>query len=428
MASSIDNTLPKKYLTKRPFNYKLEFLRGVAALLVIYYHAIVHKFTLDPAYMPGGVWKFIAPGHLAVLVFFVLSGYVIQLTNATPVLGSKVKAYLQKRFVRIYPIYAAATLFTWLAFLPKYAVKVLIFNLLFLQIFKFAPIMWENNPVWSLDYEVGFYLLFIVLSGFKFNTKAIALSAFVMSFALVFLVGHEAISELVPYLVYLCFWVCGAIIAQTCAEADFTKMNPALLVSSVFAFASLEYFNILHTVLNRMFALLKPYSVLSNTDWGLNTDMIRDFSLLPFCLIIILLFAGVKKWYTIYGYYLLQAINALTLIHVFQSRHQPSIDIFLIPGICFALSVILIFCQKNQKINWLLEEFMRKGAGVGSISYGIYIVHFPILSLFQKMTLCSGTGIDFLGRFVLFVALTLAAAYFLEKKLQPFAVRFLTGK
>ncbi|RZK27985.1 MAG: acyltransferase, partial [Hymenobacter sp.] len=116
--TEINNNIQSYAPTKRPFNYNLEFLRGVAALLVVYHHTIVHKFVLDPAYMPDGLWKFEAPGHLSVLVFFVLSGYVIRLTNGAPIVGEKRESYLKKRFIRIYPIYALAALFTWIAFFP----------------------------------------------------------------------------------------------------------------------------------------------------------------------------------------------------------------------------------------------------------------------------------------------------------------------
>ena len=68
----------------RTFDFKLEGLRGLAALTVVLGHTIVIKQTLDPHYQPTGVFSFQAPGHLSVLIFFILSGYVIGLTNQRP--------------------------------------------------------------------------------------------------------------------------------------------------------------------------------------------------------------------------------------------------------------------------------------------------------------------------------------------------------
>ena len=51
------------------FDFKLEELRGLAALTVVLGHTIVIEKTLDPQYQPTGIFSFQAPGHLSVLLF-----------------------------------------------------------------------------------------------------------------------------------------------------------------------------------------------------------------------------------------------------------------------------------------------------------------------------------------------------------------------
>ena len=82
----------------------------MAALTVVLGHTIVIKQTLDPHYQPTGIFSFQAPGHLSVLIFFILSGYVIGLTNQRPLEAASIGTYLKKRIVRIYPIYLLSIL------------------------------------------------------------------------------------------------------------------------------------------------------------------------------------------------------------------------------------------------------------------------------------------------------------------------------
>ena len=63
---------------------------------------------------------------------------------------------------------------------------------------------------------------------------------------------------------------------------------------------------------------------------------------------------------------------------------------------------------------------MRLLAIVGSFSYGLYIVHAPLLYLFHRiLPSFSGTPVTYTIRLIVFVATSLGAAWWLEKKLQP---------
>jgi peptidoglycan/LPS O-acetylase OafA/YrhL len=77
--------------------YKLEALRGLAAFYVVLHHALPHK------YLVGGfnAYNFFRFGQEAVILFFLLSGFVIKYSHSF----SKDKSFRQyflKRFLRIY--------------------------------------------------------------------------------------------------------------------------------------------------------------------------------------------------------------------------------------------------------------------------------------------------------------------------------------
>jgi peptidoglycan/LPS O-acetylase OafA/YrhL len=101
------------------------------------------------------------PGHEAVVVFFVLSGYVIAHASSRP--GVTLPVYIQHRIARIAPV-AWLALLLGLAFSiqkGEYPILATLENFLFLGQSGFwfveAPI---NPPFWSLNYEVWYYVIF----------------------------------------------------------------------------------------------------------------------------------------------------------------------------------------------------------------------------------------------------------------------------
>lgn len=135
----------------------LDLMRFLAAVMVMVGHTW-HWFD------PASTTKF--PGHEAVVIFFVLSGFVI--THAATRPGVTLGVYVQHRMARILPV-------AWLALLlaavmalavpalndePHLLVPTLV-NLVFLGQSGWgwmeAPL---NSPYWSLNYEVWYYVIF----------------------------------------------------------------------------------------------------------------------------------------------------------------------------------------------------------------------------------------------------------------------------
>jgi peptidoglycan/LPS O-acetylase OafA/YrhL len=169
----------------------LDVVRGLAALLVLFDHwrtllfvdygqVATHRLLLAPVYIVA------ASGHQAVVIFFVLSGYLIG-GSVFRMLANDAwswKAYLTHRLLRLWIVLLPALLLglLWdrvglrLNLAPilysgmghgqqipdvRVALSPAVFfgNALFLQTIK-VPVFGANGPLWSLANEFWYYILF----------------------------------------------------------------------------------------------------------------------------------------------------------------------------------------------------------------------------------------------------------------------------
>ncbi len=150
------------------FSTYLDLLRVAAAYFVMLFH--MKKLQLGPE-----AWLKLVPdhGHDAVILFFVLSGYVIAAaTERKQSLGFR--EYLLDRASRVYSVALPALLLSavlalffqaYLKVSPVYSLGDLTLstaaNLLFLgQSWYWNVWVFHNQPYWSLCYEVMYYLGF----------------------------------------------------------------------------------------------------------------------------------------------------------------------------------------------------------------------------------------------------------------------------
>jgi peptidoglycan/LPS O-acetylase OafA/YrhL len=143
----------------------LQVLRGLAAAFVAIYHT--HLILAQPEYGSHDLFGEVAgKGWLGVNLFFVLSGFIITFAHIRD-LGkpSRLKSYVWKRFVRVYPVY-------WI-FLTAYICAAIIGlghadfeydagNLFSSYVLiKFVePLTLPLKVAWTLFYEVTFYAVF----------------------------------------------------------------------------------------------------------------------------------------------------------------------------------------------------------------------------------------------------------------------------
>lgn len=122
----------------------LEGLRGVAALMVMFFHA----GSLAPVRMPGG--------YLAVDVFFVLSGFVVAMVYEKRLRdGLTLAQFTRWRLVRVYPMYLAGAVLGSLIYGWRPGV------LLMLPDFTSTHALFPTNaPMWSLFLELVINIAF----------------------------------------------------------------------------------------------------------------------------------------------------------------------------------------------------------------------------------------------------------------------------
>jgi exopolysaccharide production protein ExoZ len=138
----------------------IEFLRGVAALMVLHAHL---KFPILDACGADSLPAFLRPvwGACGVDLFFVISGFVIALSCDRP--GTNWRGFLTARLSRIVPIYALFSLVCLAT--PVFrnvpaTADVIANSFLYLPLFNDGAFAGTLHPYgWTLSFEMGFYLV-----------------------------------------------------------------------------------------------------------------------------------------------------------------------------------------------------------------------------------------------------------------------------
>ncbi|WP_460584663.1 acyltransferase family protein [Hymenobacter arcticus] len=405
--------LPATNPQPRKFNLNLEALRGVASIVVVWHHLVLYPYLLDPHYKPSGVFSFVAPGHLSVLIFFVLSGYVIGRAHSEPLKINDISGYLKKRFVRIYPIYILCIIFALLIAIHSYNSLTIISNLTLTQN-MLAPVIFENNPAWSLNYEVIFYLLFIPISFLRLNIIATSVIVLIIGVTAYFS-GFYLVSD---YFLGFTFWLVGLILARYCQSPDSTSFP--VMVSMLLLLVSLEKLNVLTTIISKAIISIAPYK-LSFPDEQIK---FLDLSYLPFCIVTVLVFASHRISFKKHILRLIIFSPALTFYHFLRNSGERYTVDLLIPTL-FYVAAVLVFLFQN-KLQDICALLIKRLSNTGTISYGLYIIHFPIIVIFSYVVLFSGNPLTFGIRLIAYLIICTGAAYLLEKIFQPWIRRLLS--
>jgi exopolysaccharide production protein ExoZ len=148
----------------------LQYLRGIAALLVVYFHAVLQLKNLGV--VSSGLPLF---GESGVDMFFVLSGFLMWITTDRSAITPK--AFMLNRLIRIVPLYWGLTVAAGLVALllpevlkhTKFETAHFFSSLFFLpsvnpsyiddthEALKLTPVL---VPGWTLNYEMFFYVIF----------------------------------------------------------------------------------------------------------------------------------------------------------------------------------------------------------------------------------------------------------------------------
>lgn len=215
----------------------LEAVRGGAALYVFLGHFIVGSFIAKTNLLS----IFFRFGQEAVILFFLMSGFVIELSGLRK--KTSFRDFFAKRFLRIYPLFLLGILLILVYKIIYHfpiEIKTLVGNLLMLQdaeSLKPGTIVgtYGNTALWSLSYEWWFYMLFVPISRFK-SKNAIAITIAVVSAILYFVHPFQP----VRWLMYFGIWWSGVMLADLLVlgkinfKNSITKIIGPLLVLPLF--------------------------------------------------------------------------------------------------------------------------------------------------------------------------------------------------
>lgn len=159
----------------KPFLAHVEGLRGIAALYVVAYHAYITLLAMRPRALDALPLHgaFLAYGHSAVVVFIVLSGYVLTLPLVqTRTLPGGLRRFFVRRARRLLPGYYAAFAISipiWFAALPAYAERgadartiaaMLVTHALLVHDLSARTIETINGALWTVAVEFQIYIFF----------------------------------------------------------------------------------------------------------------------------------------------------------------------------------------------------------------------------------------------------------------------------
>jgi exopolysaccharide production protein ExoZ len=163
---------PKNFLS-------IQFLRFIAALLVVLSHANYIALVYWPHSNSPILNRLFDFGHSGVHIFFVISGFVMVASTFGQPSAISPQEFLFRRFLRIYPIYwvYAMAYVAWKLQANPLPLNDVIMSLLLLP----GHSAFLIPQGWTLSFEIYFYLCFACIIPFGMNRGVVALTAFFIS-------------------------------------------------------------------------------------------------------------------------------------------------------------------------------------------------------------------------------------------------------
>ncbi len=361
------------------FSLYLDIVRFVAAVLVVLSH--VAKEQIFPAWLTPYVPDF---GREAVILFFVLSGYVIAYTRAHK--HQTVDHYLVARLTRIYSVALPVLLLSVALALWGLQLDARLYTGLYqyesLYIYiplhlLFAGELWTLSeqpftvaPYWSLGYEVWYYLLFVFLSFYQGWRRWLWCAVWLL------IVGFKLV-------LLLPIWLAGVVLYQ---YRDRFVLSATLawlgFIGSLAAMLWFEAANIDALLLSMGEASWQLY-VQPWTQWSLGsaTPFLADYAMCGLVMVnfycaYYLRFDALKHWagviqagaaYT-FTLYLLHAPVMIFLVrHVVTERQQLSSALLILTAIGVSTWLIGQLTERRKHL-WqpLFQSVVQCGAAIVS--------------------------------------------------------------
>jgi len=223
----------------------MDAVRGTMALLVFYHHIrqlffADYRLLQSPSLLVKICYFFSGLGHLAVMIFFVLSGFFIGSSVLKAVRSGSwsFRWYAVQRLSRLLVVlapalcigacldlggialfgnvgaYAAGHQYQYLSLVPVkslISLRIALGNLFFLQWIK-VPCLGSNGPLWSLSYEFWYYVMFPLFLLAALRRYSLPIRLVLATIGICILVFLSSLLHGEPA-IYFLIWLMGALIA-----------------------------------------------------------------------------------------------------------------------------------------------------------------------------------------------------------------------
>jgi peptidoglycan/LPS O-acetylase OafA/YrhL len=395
-----------------PRDFSLDGLRGLCALAVLYAHIFLPGPATDPQWAPPMSFMWVELGYPAVLMFFMLSGYVVGLITNEPASPVGVRTYIRNRIARLMPLNTLAVLVSWML-APNVSGQTVMGNLLFMQnthpypLVGSFPLLPNNAALWSLNYEIVYYLGFMAIWCFKPSLTLVfaAMIAVVCSYA--------AGAPIAPVFAYFAcgalYWLCGLAIAWRSPITE-SRVAQTNWVAAILCF----------------FVMWRVGPV---------REVLYEFGLFSWL------------WQTPVSPHRLDQLAVAAWLLLAVTNRAPRLrqlltwSCLLLPtaaltaGACLGRWTETSFVAAVALLSaWFLAwrtfptALLARIAPVGGISYAIYVIGSP-LQIGQRAVLpeFSGSWLTFSVRAGVLLTMTIILAWFLERRLTPPVAKWIRG-
>lgn len=173
--------------------YSVQYLRGLAALAVVYVHAVNLQQSCGGVSLQENFYFLKSIGLCGVDIFFIISGFIICYMSHEESGWKNFIYFIKKKFTRINPVYYVSSLILLLCYLifqgSLFSLDSILKTITIVPIFDSGdefvyPILYVG---WTLSYEWLFYIFYAVFIGFSI-VKGREIYLFSLFFVL-FLIG-----------------------------------------------------------------------------------------------------------------------------------------------------------------------------------------------------------------------------------------------
>jgi len=263
--------------------YSIQFLRGVAAYLVVAMHAteaLAIKMTTEP----NDFWHF---GSFGVDIFFVISGFIMEyLAKDSSLLNlEKIKnalIFLRKRFIRVVPLYWFYTTlkaivilaFPFLALRTTFDSQHIVLSYFFIPTIAPWGLVQPFLPVgWTLNFEMFFYFVFALAICLGRNRLLFCLSTFLI----IKLIGLFYFATFIDFFsqTIIFEFILGMLIAIYFKKNSFQLSQGAFVLIFLFSIIYLLYSQYYLNITDRLWNYGLPAALIVFSMLGLESKLSR---------------------------------------------------------------------------------------------------------------------------------------------------------